>query len=554
MKIQLRQNASTGTSYSKQTPNYYQDDETYVYTEITEYLISQKPKFRILSTSNLEISSLPLRRSLFAHVPPFITFQRKEASQQLPPEITRHLFWLVSKNSLELIFSVVKKSGFSPTKKLNSNWCGTWWKETLVQHTKPFSKVNHFPSGSHFGNKIQLWKRIKKMQRKHGFKNFDFMPLSFVLPKELDSLRQYTRQNGGCWILKPPNSCAGEGISIISDLKKIPKKPLICQFYISIPKLINGVKFDIRLYVLVTSIDPLRIYLYENGLVRFATVKYLNNPTTFQNRFMHLTNTSVNKNSPNFIKNVNLNENKGSMWSMTYLWKYLGSECDVDTVWIWDRIKEIAVKTVISMESILVKNLKNWNSYNFYQLLGFDVILDGEFRPWLLEVNVFPSMETDTTLCGIVKGQLVEDFLNLVGYHVPDLLSEEELRVLNGIYEEKNICFQGQIYSWGLTWEDGKKQYKFRKMAIRELYLKEILKRLTPADAKVLIRHEDELTRTGRFEIIFPTKDSFRYFEFFEEVRYYNLLLDAWENEYGEERKRGIERLKKLCKRKYHLP
>ena len=53
--------------------------------------------------------------------------------------------------------------------------------------------------------------------------------------------------------------------------KKVVKEdPIIVQSYIQNPFLINGYKFDFRIYVLVTSINPLRIYLYKDGLVRYV--------------------------------------------------------------------------------------------------------------------------------------------------------------------------------------------------------------------------------------------------------------------------------------------
>lgn len=45
--------------------------------------------------------------------------------------------------------------------------------------------------------------------------------------------------------------------------------------YIERPLIINSAKFDLRLYVYLTSLDPLRIYLYNDGLVRFASVPWV---------------------------------------------------------------------------------------------------------------------------------------------------------------------------------------------------------------------------------------------------------------------------------------
>ena len=46
------------------------------------------------------------------------------------------------------------------------------------------------------------------------------------------------------------------------------------QKYLSNPYLINGLKFDLRIYVYVSSYDPLRVYIFNDGLTRFASRKY----------------------------------------------------------------------------------------------------------------------------------------------------------------------------------------------------------------------------------------------------------------------------------------
>ena len=71
-----------------------------------------------------------------------------------------------------------------------------------------------------------------------------------------------------------PASARGIGICVINKWKDVPKqRPIIVQQYISRPLLINRNKFDLRLYVYVTSFDPLRLYIYDDGLARFASSK-----------------------------------------------------------------------------------------------------------------------------------------------------------------------------------------------------------------------------------------------------------------------------------------
>lgn len=94
------------------------------------------------------------------------------------------------------------------------------------------------------------------------------------------------------------------------------------------PLLIDGLKFDLRIYVLVAGIDPLRIFVYEEGLARFATEPYKPPRTeNLDNRFMHLTNYAVNKESPNFIFNDSAEHmDIGHKRSLTSIYKKLAEE------------------------------------------------------------------------------------------------------------------------------------------------------------------------------------------------------------------------------------
>ena len=94
--------------------------------------------------------------------------------------------------------------------------------------------------------------------------------------------------------------------------------------YIDNPLLINGHKSDLRLYVLVTSYDPLLIYLYEEGLVRFATVKYDNTGKNLWNPCMHLCNYSINKHHSDYVASDNLEaDDRGHKWSISAFLKHL---------------------------------------------------------------------------------------------------------------------------------------------------------------------------------------------------------------------------------------
>lgn len=190
--------------------------------------------------------------------------------------------------------------------------------------------------------------------------------------------------------------------------------------YIDSPLLFNGFKFDLRIYVAITSVNPLRLYIYEDGLTRFATCKYSNGTggaAKKTDKFKHLTNFSVNKKNVNFVKTDAEDEDgKGSKWSLKALKNALRAQ-GIDDHTIFRKIEDICIKTVISAEPFMFQAMKANVPHrdNCFELLGFDILIDSALEPWLIEVNLSCSLGCDSQLDQRVKSTLVADLLTLIG-------------------------------------------------------------------------------------------------------------------------------------------
>ena len=102
------------------------------------------------------------------------------------------------------------------------------------------------------------------------------------------------------WIMKPAALSRGRGIHLINEMTAVAYgEPVVVQKYLKNPLLINGYKFDLRIYVLVTSVNPLEIFIYKEGFGRFSTVPFSLDPTDKANKYIHLTNVSINKYNKN---------------------------------------------------------------------------------------------------------------------------------------------------------------------------------------------------------------------------------------------------------------
>jgi tubulin polyglutamylase TTLL4 len=155
-------------------------------------------------------------------------------------------------------------------------WYGYWGKHLKPERFKKFNyfqTMNHFPNSFEVGRKDKMYKNYEKMKQRLARperQDMNYCPETLILPRERKRLLNIFSTHS-LWIIKPPASARGIGIKVISSESDLPrKKSLLVSRYIHQPFLIQGKKFDLRLYVLVTSFDPLIIFLYEEGIVRFA--------------------------------------------------------------------------------------------------------------------------------------------------------------------------------------------------------------------------------------------------------------------------------------------
>ena len=154
-------------------------------------------------------------------------------------------------------------------------------KDDVLSSLRSYQKINHFPNSFNLGRKDAMYRNLLELEEEFP-DDYNFTPKTYVFPQDADEFESARNDPNydpdkelRLWIFKPSASSWGKGIKILTKDSPIPacKKGFVISEYIPNPHLIEGLKYDLRVYVLVTSYDPLIIYMYDDGLARFATEK-----------------------------------------------------------------------------------------------------------------------------------------------------------------------------------------------------------------------------------------------------------------------------------------
>ncbi|XP_056619763.1 probable tubulin polyglutamylase TTLL2 [Triplophysa dalaica] len=298
----------------------------------------------------------------------------------------------------------------------NLYWRTSAFRNSDYENILPWQRLNHHPKMIHITRKDCLTRHLRRMKSAHGAASYDFSPAAFTLPNEYTKflaayVRNRTAGKPRYWICKPVDLSRGRGIFLFDNIKDLTyDSPVIIQRYISNPLLISGYKFDLRIYVCVKSFSPLIIYMHQEGLVRFATEKY--NLVSLDNVYAHLTNTSINKFGLCYTADKE-RVGRGCKWTMNKFRSFLHNQ-GVNELLLWRKISNIVILTLLTAAPSVP------SSPNCLELLGFDILIDTSFKPWLLEVNYSPALSLDCPADVTVKKGLINDIIDLMNYRMID--------------------------------------------------------------------------------------------------------------------------------------
>ena len=307
-------------------------------------------------------------------------------------------------------------------------WVDTGWiRENFdTMHLEQHQRVNHFRNHYELTRKDSMNKNLKRMQRAlqredklEEARKYDFFPNTYVLPVDYGLFVEEFKnhQAGTIWIMKPIAKAQGKGIFLFNKLSQInewkkdhrwkPDNPqaetYVVQRYIENPLLVGGKKFDLRIYALVSSYMPLVVYLYRSGFARFSSFRYNTKQKNLGDTYVHLTNAAVQKSAPGYDAGA------GCKWPLRQLKLYLIGKFGVGpTDRLFLEIQELIIYSLLSVQKIMI------HDKHCFEMYGYDIMIDDNLKPWLIEVNASPSLSADSPQDYELKFGLLDDVYSVI--------------------------------------------------------------------------------------------------------------------------------------------
>lgn len=301
----------------------------------------------------------------------------------------RPKFWIYAKSNdtgyLKHIYAVLQRLGFQESNN-KSDW------DLLWAHDYPFrvlsaslgrlqehQRVNHFPGCGYITNKVDL-------STSRGGR---YIPAAFKIPENQQAFLDYAKSYPAKLFVQKSNDHRGIRIRGNDDANFIDGT--FIQEFIERPFLVDGYKFDIGVYVVITSVDPLRLYAYKGDvLFRFCPVKYY----PFD---------------PEILDKYVVGDDYLPIWNVPSLKRYYTEfgfsmkdsfdayvkECGKNPTDMWEQVYD-AIREVVLMKETQIREVSKrfGNGRNFFELVRFDLALDEDLNVYMMEANMSPNLSS----------------------------------------------------------------------------------------------------------------------------------------------------------------
>ncbi|RZC32594.1 tubulin polyglutamylase TTLL4 [Asbolus verrucosus] len=307
-----------------------------------------------------------------------------EGSQIVTTQQGFKKYWIYGKNvengHLKHVFAVLDRLGYKNDPNA-TEWDLLWAHDypfrklyPQLHNLKPHQRVNHFPGCGYITNKVDL--ATSKLR---------YIPPAFKLPHDKQEFLSYAEQHPNLSFVQKNNDHRNIKVKAISEID-LESEGTFVQEFIDKPLLVSGHKFDIGIYTIITSIDPLRIYIYNGDvLLRFCPVKYY----PFD---------------PNNLDKYVVGDDYLPVWevpALDYYYNQLGfgtreslnaflRSRGQNPEKIWDQIEDSIRILILDKEPKILHIVDK----NFFELMRFDFVVDEDLNIYLLEANMSPNLSS----------------------------------------------------------------------------------------------------------------------------------------------------------------
>ena len=340
-----------------------------------------------------------------------------------------------------------------------------------AENLQSYQRVNKIPCMNYLCFKSTFFQQLNIV--KSQFQNlYDIYPPTYILPNDFPEFQRKhlvicsKNINPPTWVIKPKSGSCGNGIKLIQSLHELDDviDNSIAQLYIN-PYLINGYKFDFRFYLLISSLEPFSAFIYKEGIARFCTTPF--SPPSKSNKnqnFVHLTNTAINISSlktPDEFTKLSSEILKQFGSYQTLIWEEIKNISGLVLSAIYpsilavlpkplNNIKNFNIKTErknslkldsnkkvlriqtsktrniksnlnnLENKNLIIDNEENLKDINlsinkkFFHILGIDIIIDQDMKPFVLELNDRPSLSVTVPF----EAELKSNLINETFYHI----------------------------------------------------------------------------------------------------------------------------------------